>query len=99
MPTWPDVIVEGEITARQYLLEIREIARINRPSLVIGTRDDATVPFYFAEDLADAVPGAPDSDERLNVLMAWIDAAWPKPPEGWTTLHRSRFGRGYPKLA
>ena len=35
-----------------------ELGRIRAPSLVIGTRDDATVPYYFAEDLAKAIPGA-----------------------------------------
>ncbi len=35
-----------------------ELGKINQPSLVIGTQDDATVPFYFAEDLAKAIPGA-----------------------------------------
>jgi aminoacrylate hydrolase len=35
-----------------------ELARIKSPSLVIGTRDDATVPSYQSEDLAKAIPGA-----------------------------------------
>ena len=32
--------------------------KITAPALVIGTRDDATVPFYQSEDLAKAIPGA-----------------------------------------
>ena len=32
--------------------------KITAPSLVIGTRDDATVPFYQSDDLAKAIPGA-----------------------------------------
>jgi aminoacrylate hydrolase len=35
-----------------------ELGKIKSPALVIGTRDDATVPFYQAEDLAKAIPGA-----------------------------------------
>lgn len=33
-----------------------EISRINKPTLVIGTVDDATIPYYFAEDLNAAIP-------------------------------------------
>jgi aminoacrylate hydrolase len=40
-----------------------DLSRIDRPSLVIGTRDDATVPSYQSEDLASAIPGA-----RLVIL-------------------------------
>jgi pimeloyl-ACP methyl ester carboxylesterase len=35
-----------------------EIKAIDRPSLVIGTLDDATIPYYFAEDLHAAIPGS-----------------------------------------
>lgn len=35
-----------------------EIGRIGKPSLVIGTVDDATIPYYFAEDLHEAIPGS-----------------------------------------
>ena len=35
-----------------------ELTKIDKPSLVIGTLDDATVPFYFTEDLHAAIPGA-----------------------------------------
>jgi aminoacrylate hydrolase len=35
-----------------------ELHRIRNPSLVIGTRDDATVPFYQSEDLHRMVPGS-----------------------------------------
>jgi aminoacrylate hydrolase len=40
-----------------------ELARIARPSLIIGTRDDATVPSYQSEDLHKAIAGS-----RLVVL-------------------------------
>jgi aminoacrylate hydrolase len=32
--------------------------RIRNPSLIVGTRDDATVPFYQSEDLHKAVAGS-----------------------------------------
>jgi aminoacrylate hydrolase len=35
-----------------------ELARISRPSLIIGTRDDATVPSYQSEDLHKAIAGS-----------------------------------------
>lgn len=35
-----------------------ELHKIRNPSLIIGTRDDATVPYYFAEDLHDAIAGS-----------------------------------------
>jgi aminoacrylate hydrolase len=35
-----------------------ELARIASPSLIIGTRDDATVPFYQSEDLHAAIAGS-----------------------------------------
>ena len=35
-----------------------EIKAIDRPSLVVGTVDDATIPYYFAEDLHAAIPGS-----------------------------------------
>jgi len=35
-----------------------DLHRIRRPSLIVGTRDDATVPFYQSEDLHKAVAGS-----------------------------------------
>ncbi len=35
-----------------------ELHKISNPSLIIGTRDDATVPFYFSEDLHAAIEGS-----------------------------------------
>jgi aminoacrylate hydrolase len=35
-----------------------ELARITSPSLIVGTRDDATVPFYQSEDLHHAISGS-----------------------------------------
>lgn len=35
-----------------------DLHRIRNPSLIIGTRDDATVPFYQSEDLHKAVAGS-----------------------------------------
>jgi aminoacrylate hydrolase len=35
-----------------------ELHKISNPSLIIGTRDDATVPFYQSEDLHRAVAGS-----------------------------------------
>ena len=35
-----------------------DLHRIRNPSLIVGTRDDATVPFYQSEDLHKAVAGS-----------------------------------------
>jgi aminoacrylate hydrolase len=35
-----------------------ELHKIRNPSLIIGTRDDATVPYYFSEDLHAAIEGS-----------------------------------------
>jgi pimeloyl-ACP methyl ester carboxylesterase len=35
-----------------------DLGRIAAPSLIVGTLDDATVPFYQSEDLANAIPGS-----------------------------------------
>jgi aminoacrylate hydrolase len=35
-----------------------ELSRIARPTLIIGTRDDATVPYYQSEDLHAAIAGS-----------------------------------------
>jgi aminoacrylate hydrolase len=35
-----------------------ELARIASPSLIVGTRDDATVPVYQSEDLHQAIAGS-----------------------------------------
>lgn len=35
-----------------------ELGRIDRPSLVIGTTDDATVPVYFSLDIHEAIKGS-----------------------------------------
>jgi pimeloyl-ACP methyl ester carboxylesterase len=37
---------------------LAELGRIDCPSLVIGTHDDATVPVYFADDLHAAIKGS-----------------------------------------
>jgi aminoacrylate hydrolase len=37
---------------------LADLPCITSPTLVIGTRDDSTVPAYFSEDLAAAITGA-----------------------------------------
>ena len=37
---------------------VAELHKIKNPSLIVGTRDDATVPFYQSEDLHKAVSGS-----------------------------------------
>jgi aminoacrylate hydrolase len=35
-----------------------DLHKIRNPALIVGTRDDATVPFYQSEDLHKAIPGS-----------------------------------------
>ena len=35
-----------------------ELNKIRNPCLIVGTRDDATVPFYQSEDLHKAIAGS-----------------------------------------
>ena len=60
---------------------LSEIASIDRPSLVIGTRDDATVPFYFAEDLAGAI-----TDARLHIMEEGGHYSYRRHPDEWNAL-------------
>jgi len=57
-----------------------EIARIDKPSMIIGTVDDATIPYYFAEDLHAAIPG--------SQMMLFEDGghySYRRHPEKWNT--------------
>lgn len=58
-----------------------ELPRIDRPSLVIGTRDDSTVPFYFSDDLAKIIPHA-----RLEILEEGGHYSYRRHPEIWNSL-------------
>lgn len=54
----------------------------------------ATEPERFVravDALAAATPGAPGSEERLDVLRAVLATVEPRPRAGWTELHRSRL--------
>lgn len=58
-----------------------ELSDIDCYSLVIGTRDDSTVPCYFSEDLARAIPGA-----RLEILEEGGHYSYRRHPDAWNTL-------------
>jgi aminoacrylate hydrolase len=60
---------------------VGELGRIDRPSLVIGTRDDAVVPFYFADDIADAIPGA-----SKHILPEGGHYSYRRHPQQWNAL-------------
>lgn len=61
-----------------------EIGSIDKPSLVIGTVDDATIPYYFAEDLNKAIPG--------SEVLFFEDGghySYRRHPEKWNTTVQS----------
>ncbi len=69
-------------------------AEAQRVWLRVAGESAATDPKRFAQAtaaLAAGVPGAPDSDERLGVLIEVVATAQPSPKAGWINLHRSRF--------
>jgi len=56
-------VAPAEVLAQRLDMTMRhdrtaELHKIRAPSLIIGTRDDATVPFYQSEDLHRAIPGS-----------------------------------------
>jgi aminoacrylate hydrolase len=58
-----------------------EIGRIDKPALVIGTVDDATIPYYFAEDLSAAIP-----DARMKLFDDGGHYSYRRHPEEWNVL-------------
>lgn len=58
-----------------------KLHKIRNPSLIIGTRDDATVPFYFAEDLHAAINGS-----RLMVIEEGGHYSFRRHFDEWNTL-------------
>ena len=58
-----------------------EIGRIDKPSLVIGTVDDATIPYYFAEDLSAAISGA-----QMTLFDDGGHYSYRRHPEKWNEL-------------
>ncbi len=58
-----------------------ELSRIDKPALVIGTADDATVPCYFADDLHAAIPGA-----HKALLKEGGHYSYRRHPENWNRL-------------
>ncbi len=58
-----------------------DLARIDKPSLVVGTIDDATIPYYFAEDLAKMLPGA-----ELVLFDDGGHYSYRRHPEKWNVM-------------
>jgi aminoacrylate hydrolase len=58
-----------------------ELGNISRPSLIIGTRDDATVPAYFSEDLHAAI-----KQSRLVILDEGGHYSYRRHPEQWNAI-------------
>ncbi len=58
-----------------------ELARIDRPALVIGANDDAVTPVYFAHDLHAAIRGS-----RLHVLEGGGHNAYRQRPAEWNAV-------------
>jgi pimeloyl-ACP methyl ester carboxylesterase len=60
---------------------VNELGKIDRPSLIIGTRDDATVPVYFSEDLHAAIKGS-----KLIILDEGGHYSYRRKPGEWNTI-------------
>ena len=58
-----------------------ELHKIRNPSLIIGTRDDATVPFYFSEDLHAAI-----ASSRLVIVEEGGHYSYRRHSDEWNAL-------------
>ena len=58
-----------------------ELHKIRKPSLIVGTRDDATVPFYQSEDLHKAVVGS-----RLVIVEEGGHYSYRRHWQGWNRI-------------
>jgi aminoacrylate hydrolase len=58
-----------------------ELHKIRSPSLIIGTRDDATVPFYFSEDLHEVIEGS-----RLILVEEGGHYSYRRHSDKWNSL-------------
>lgn len=67
---------------------LAELGRITVPSLIIGTRDDSTVPAYFSEDLAAAIRGS-----ELVILEEGGHYSYRHHPEGFNTAFQGFIER------
>jgi aminoacrylate hydrolase len=63
---------------------LADLSRITSPTLVIGTRDDSTVPAYFSEDLAAAIKGA-----ELVILPEGGHYSYRHAPNGFNDAFKS----------
>ncbi len=60
---------------------LADLSRITVPSLIIGTRDDATVPVYFSEDLHAAIRGS-----KLAILEEGGHYSYRRKADEWNAL-------------
>lgn len=54
----PVEVLAGRLDMTMAHDRTQELGKIRTPSLIVGTRDDATVPFYQSEDLHHAISGS-----------------------------------------
>ena len=81
-----ETIAEPEVLAARLDMTLAhdrldELHKIRNPSLIIGTRDDATVPFYFSEDLHAAIKGS-----RLIVVEEGGHYSFRRHSDQWNAL-------------
>jgi aminoacrylate hydrolase len=67
---------------------LAELPRITSPTLVIGTRDDPTVPAYFSEDLAAAI-----KDAELVILPEGGHYSYRHAPKGFNDVFENFIER------
>jgi len=60
---------------------VADLHRIDRPSLIIGTQDDATVPAYFSDDLHAAIKGS-----KLVMLPQGGHYSYRRNPDEWNAI-------------
>ena len=54
----PVDVLAGRLDMTMAHDRVAELHKVGNPALIVGTRDDATVPFYQSEDLHRGIPGS-----------------------------------------
>ena len=54
----PVDVLAGRLDMTMAHDRVADLHKVANPALIVGTRDDATVPFYQSEDLHEAIAGS-----------------------------------------
>ena len=84
----PVEVLAGRLDMTMAHDRVADLGRIRNPSLIVGTRDDATVPFYQSEDLHRAVAGS-----RLVIVEEGGHYSYRRHWQQWNGIVDDFFGQ------